>query len=157
MDTSFVLFSCFFFSLNSPPYGVCEGQRGIKTFTKPSIFLSTPFLPKNLLHWSLLLRTYGGKPSVNVFVYTRSGNFFQFSSIMESAQVLKISPNTIRRALKEALPYKGYFFSYTLLEPEFLHNIGFSYLTKLSVNCKSLITWGDPIFLTSSSVTPEFS
>jgi len=76
---------------------------------------------------------------------------------MESAQILKISPNTIRRALKEALPYKGYFFSYTLLEPEFLHNIGFSYLTKLSVNCKSLITWGDPIFLTSSSVTPEFS
>ena len=90
---------------------------------KPSISFPVPSLSKNFTSfignsssmyfslWFLSLRTYSGKPSVNVFVYTSSGNSFQFSSIIESSRVLHFSPNTIRRAIKEALPYKGYFFS----------------------------------------------
>jgi hypothetical protein len=104
---NFILFSCVSFILNSPPLNIIYSrQKRIKiNFSKPSIFFfHVSFLFNNFSSRFLPLRTYGGKPSVNVFVYTNSGNSFQFSSIIESSKVLRFSPNTIRSAANAKQP-----------------------------------------------------
>jgi hypothetical protein len=92
----------------------------------------------------------------DVFVYSQNGNFFKYSSIRECSKALGISRTTIQRALKEAQPYKNYYFSLCSVEPKYLYDIGFH--SREAINeCKALVLWGSQDFLVSSIGFSMFS
>ena len=88
--------------------------------------------------WFITFRAFTTKSNVKIFVYNRSGNFFQFPSYVECSKSLGISRTFIRKAIRDNLPYKNYFFSLTPLELNYLHNLGFS-IPKGFDNCAALI------------------
>lgn len=104
----------------------------------------------------ITFRTLTTKRYVEVFVYTKTGNFFQYSSFTECSKALGVYRTTIRRALKEAQPYNNYFFSLVSLELNYLQSVGFSITSRSLVNCTALVIWGSQGSL-SSTVGLTFS
>ena len=121
----------------------------------PSYKIPAPFLSYNFLPWFIIFKTLTTKRNVKVFVYTSSGNFFQFSSFTECSNALRMSRKTIRKAILENKPYKNYFFSMNLLELDNLQKLGFSIISRPKVNCTTLVPFGS--YLTSNIGLGKFS
>lgn len=74
---------------------------------------------RKLSPWFITLRTFSAKRGVIVFVYSKKGNFYQFSSIVECSKALNLSRSIIHKSIKLAQPYKNYLFSLVLLKPDY--------------------------------------